>query len=349
VDGIYDAEEWSDARTYSFEYNCYPTPSEPKYEPNNTIVFYVKNDATTLYLAIKIDNKIRPAYEVYPLTLDIIWDVDKSGNETAADFKTYIDSNAFYTGVRRYIYNPSSEQYEWKCCYRMPQYNAARRRFAAGEGLENVVHEFAIALSNFGITPGGNISLKVDYEEHMTTTLIENISNEYITIQTAETEVDQYYYLARPILTAATLSCNINLSWNEIAGADHYLVYRSNVDYEQTQGSEAYGDVMEYGTFVANVTSTTANDSTNNWQWHNYDENFAQYYVVIAKNNHSSICSNSVELFWRYCEANGDTDPDDDADDVLGSIDGYSVIILFAVFVPAVSIMIRKYRLRIKT
>ena len=106
---------------------------------------------------------------------------------------------------------------------------------------------------------------------------------------------------------------------------------------------------MEYGTFVANVTSTTANDSTNNWQWHNYDENFAQYYVVIAKNNHSSICSNSVELFWRYCEANGDTDPDDDADDVLGSIDGYSVIILFAVFVPAVSIMMRKYRLRIKT
>ena len=79
----------------------------------------------------------------------------------------------------------------------------------------------------------------MDYEEHMTTTLIENISNEYITIQTAETEVDQYYYLARPILTAATLSCNINLSWNEIAGADHYLVYRSNVDYEQTQGSEA--------------------------------------------------------------------------------------------------------------
>ena len=63
---------------------------------------------------------------------------------------------------------------------------------------------------------------------------------------------------------------------------------------------------MEYA-FVANVTSTAANDSTNNWQWHNYDENFAQYYVVVPKI--ITVPFAPIQWnFWRYCEANGDTD-----------------------------------------
>ena len=188
INGLYDPDEWIDAKHYNFSYdNIYDYLAEEYVygiDEERTINFYLKNDALRLYIAVFVADV---QYDELGHHLGIIFDLDNSNDVSIGDIEVSVSELSSVVSV--YEHDSQSGTDKWIYTDLEDDITATSKMdFVEGEG--DVAFEISITLSLLGIDSGDKAAIAFLYREDLKDVVIPDLSTNFISIQTTRTTED---------------------------------------------------------------------------------------------------------------------------------------------------------------
>jgi hypothetical protein len=277
VNGLIDTTEWNDAQQYSLEYNARTFSWDPwRYTTNNILTLYLKNDAENIFLGVKVNNAIVGSADA---ELEILFDVDNSGNKTPGDIRYRIGSKSYLnSGIEKWVHNSETGNDEWQNLYE-GYWDAQNIKYGLSgsqqisEGVGTIQMEMVIALSS--------IKLIFNYQEQYYPVSYSNFPVGYITLNTTSTTQDFLYFPDTAVITISPDSADptkIHITWNAIPGATEYKIYKLSIEVDSSLHDPLWDDDI-----IANL---TASDSLDVTVQREYPMAYNEYYYIVSINQY---------------------------------------------------------------